>query len=133
MTPTSQPRPRTLFQPSRCAAPLRGRLPQSTGPGLGASSGHTSEHGSHLNFPEAHLPAEPQRETPGSLRLTLANSNQKPFNNPRTNRLEFDKAYALRCKSEGYRIPPKTHSGNCLNNPTPSGSHGRDQIDSAGR
>ena len=108
MTPTSEPRPCALLQPSRCAAPLRGRLPQSAGSGLaGSSESQASEHGGHPSTTNPIFPG-PATVSPGSLRLGSVTTCQNQPSNANPNLLKIDKTYVFgdKSKSIGFHLKP---------------------------
>ena len=98
MTPIFKPRPRTLLQLSRCAAPLRGQLPQSTGPRFGASyEKELPGFRNHPNSQETLPSSSPQHATLRTAKDHSGNTLQKP----KINSLEFDNTFAFGCKFSG--------------------------------
>lgn len=110
MTPTSQPFPRALFHPSRCAAPLRGRLPQRTGKGLRASSGEVVRlyRGQpNTTMPHKTLPLSSlDQNVPNMPGIVQTTPSQKPSSSQRTILFEFDKTYVFgrKVQSRGFHL-----------------------------
>jgi len=110
MTPTSQPFPRALFHPSRCAAPLRGRLPQRTGKGLRASSGEVVRlyRGQpNTTMPHKTLPLSSlDQNVPNMPGIVQTTPSQKPSSSQRTILFEFDKTcvFGRKVQSRGFHL-----------------------------
>ena len=110
MTPTSQPFPRALFDPSRCAAPLRGRLPQRTGKGLRASSGEVVRlyRGQpNTTMPHKTLPLSSlDQNVPNMPGIVQTTPSQKPSSSQRTILFEFDKTcvFGREVQSRGFHL-----------------------------
>jgi len=110
MTPTSQPFPRALFHPSRCAAPLRGRLPQRTGKGLRASSGEVVRlyRGQpNTTMPHKTLPLSSlHQNVPNMPGIVQTTPSQKPSSSQRTILFEFDKTcvFGRKVQSRGFHL-----------------------------